>query len=68
LSKTLYIYTCGDVHSPKGLLGAPVQFLINAISNQTMTRQLLQRIYGCGPGQDNLQNSKLNVRIGKKGD
>jgi len=23
---------------------------------------------GCGPGQDNLLNSKLNVRMGKKGD
>jgi len=22
----------------------------------------------CGPGQDNLLNSKLNVRMGKKGD
>jgi len=27
-----------------------------------------ERIYGCGPGQDNLLNSKLNVRMGKKGD
>jgi len=23
---------------------------------------------GCGPGQDNLLNSKLNVRMGKKAD
>jgi len=44
--------------SPKGLLGVPVQFLI-------VNRQLLQCISGCGPGQDNLLNSKLNVRMGK---
>jgi len=36
------------------------------LSNQPITWQLLQCIYGCGPGQDNLLNSKLNVRMGKK--
>jgi len=38
------------------------------LSSQPITKQLLQCIYGCGPGQDNLLNSKLNVRMGKKGD
>jgi len=38
------------------------------LSNQPITWQLLQCIYGCGPGKDNLLNSKLNVRIRKKGD
>jgi len=38
------------------------------LSNQPIIWQLLQCIYGCGPDQDNLLNSKLNVRMGKKGD
>jgi len=35
-----------------------------SLSNQPITWQLLQCIEGCGPGQD---NSKLNVRMEKKG-
>jgi len=38
------------------------------ISNQPITWQLLECIKECGPGQDYLLNSKLNVRMGKKGD
>jgi len=49
-----------NIQSLKGLLGTPVQLLyIQCI-------YVVQCIYGCGPGQDNLLNFKLNVRMGKK--
>jgi len=43
-------------------------FSLMQLSNQLITWQLLKCIKGCGLGQDNLLNSKLNVRMGKKGD
>jgi len=57
-----------DLHSPKGLLATPVQFLINAIIESTNHMAVASMHLGVWSCQDNLLNSKLNVRMGKKGD
>jgi len=46
------------------LLWNTKDYIFKKLSNQPITWQLFQ----CIPGQDNLLNSKLNVRVGKKGD
>jgi len=51
------------IHSPKGLLETPVQFLINA----NLINQSHGSCFNAFRGVV-LVNSKLNVRMGKKGD
>jgi len=50
----------GYMHSPKGLLGTPANFLLMQLSNQPITWQLLQCIWSWSRQSPELQTDCQN--------